>query len=109
MSTIISIGTAVPQYSAEQTAILEFMKSAYNDNTASRKLNILFHNSGIKTRFSVVPDFGNNQEHKLFGKNLQIPDVRKRMNVFKENAPSLAINAIQNAFQKLDKIGRAHV
>ncbi|PKP47059.1 MAG: hypothetical protein CVT94_12675 [Bacteroidetes bacterium HGW-Bacteroidetes-11] len=101
MSTIISIGTAVPQYSAEQTAILEFMKSAYNDDTASRKLNILFHNSGIKTRFSVVPDFGNNQEHKLFGENLQIPDVRKRMNVFKENAPSLAINAMQNAFQKL--------
>jgi predicted naringenin-chalcone synthase len=103
MSTIISIGTAVPQYSADQGNILEFMKSAYSDATASRKLNILFHNSGIKTRYSVVPDFANKQsEPQLFDKNLKVPDVSKRMNVFKENAASLAINAIQNAFQKLD-------
>jgi len=103
MSTIISIGTAVPQYSADQGNILEFMKSAYNDAIASRKLNILFHNSGINTRYSVVPDFGNKQsESQLFDKNLAVPDVSKRMNVFKENAASLAIKAMQNAFQKLD-------
>jgi len=103
MSTIISIGTAVPQYSAKQSDILEFMKTAYNDDTASRKLNVLFHNSGINTRYSVVPDFGNNQsEYSLFGVNQQVPDVQKRLNVFKQNAASLAISAMQNAFQKLN-------
>ncbi len=103
MSTIISIGTAVPQYSAKQGTILEFMKSAYNDDTASRKLNILFHNSGINTRYSVVPDFGNTQSiHNLFVVNQPVPDVRDRLNVFKENATPLAINAMQNAFQKLN-------
>lgn len=103
MSTIISIGTAVPQYSAKQSTILEFMKSAYNDDTASRKLNILFHNSGINIRYSVVPDFGNNQsEPNFFGVNQQVPDVPKRLSVFKENAASLAISAMHNAFQKLD-------
>jgi predicted naringenin-chalcone synthase len=103
MSTIISIGTAVPQYSAKQSTILEFMKTVYNDDTASRKLNILFHNSGINTRYSVVPDFGNNQsENNLFNVNQPVPDVQKRLNVFKENAVSLAISAMQNALQKLD-------
>jgi len=103
MSTIISIGTAVPQYSAKQSTILEFMKTVYNDDTASRKLNILFHNSGINTRYSVVPDFGNNQsENNLFNVTQPVPDVQKRLNVFKENAASLAISAMQNALQKLD-------
>ena len=103
MSTIISIGTAVPHYSAKQGTILDFMKTAYNDDTASRKLNILFHNSGIKTRYSVVPDFGNNQsENSFFNVNQRVPDVTQRLTVFKENAASLAIAAMKDAFQKLN-------
>ena len=103
MSTIISIGTAVPQYSAKQGTILDFMKTAYSDDTASRKLNILFHNSGIKTRYSVVPDFGNNQsENSFFKVNQRVPDVTQRLTVFKENAATLAIAAMKDAFQKLN-------
>ncbi|MFO7368979.1 MAG: type III polyketide synthase [Bacteroidales bacterium] len=102
MSTIISIGTAVPQYSAKQSTILEFMKTAYNEATASRKLNILFHNSGIQTRYSVLPDFGNNQtENSFFNAYQKVPDVTQRLTVFKENAASLAIAAMKDAFQKL--------
>jgi predicted naringenin-chalcone synthase len=103
MSTIISIGTAVPQYSAQQSTILEFMKNAYNDVTASRKLNILFHNSGINNRYSVLPDFGNLQTaNSFFSANQRVPDVTQRMTAFKENASSLAIEAIKVAMQKLD-------
>jgi predicted naringenin-chalcone synthase len=103
MSTIISIGTAVPKYSAKQSTILRFMQTAYNDETASRKLNILFHNSGINTRYSVVPDFCNIQSgNSFFNENQQVPDVQKRLNVFKENVASLALSAIHNAFQKLN-------
>ena len=103
MSTIISIGTAVPQYSAKQSTILEFMKTAYNDDTASRKLNILFQNSGIKTRYSVLPDFGTNQtENSFFNANQRVPDVTQRVTVFKENAASLAIAAMKAAFKKLN-------
>lgn len=103
MSTIISIGTAVPQYSAKQSTILEFMKTAYNEATASRKLNILFHNSGIQTRHSVLPDFGNNlTENRIFNANQRVPDVTQRLTLFKENAPSLAIDAMKSAFQKLN-------
>jgi predicted naringenin-chalcone synthase len=103
MSTIISIGTAVPQFSAKQSTILEFMKAAYNDETASRKLNILFHNSGINSRYSVLPDFGDLQsEGSLFSANQQVPDVTQRLTVFKEKAPSLAITAMKAAFQKIN-------
>ena len=103
MSTIISIGTAVPQYSAKQSTILEYMQTAYNDDTASRKLNILFHNSGINTRYSVLPDFGNNQtENNFFNVNQRVPDVTERLTVFKENADSLAVAAMKAAFQKLN-------
>ena len=59
MSKIISIGTALPEFGTKQNTILEFMCTAYDDVTAARKLKVLFHQSGINTRYSVIPDFGN--------------------------------------------------
>jgi predicted naringenin-chalcone synthase len=103
MSTIISIGTAVPQYSAKQSNILAFMKTAYASEVASRKLTVLFHNSGIQTRYSVLPDFGNHQPDScFFNVNQHVPDVTQRLTAFKENAPVLAIGAMKDAFQKLN-------
>ena len=103
MSKIISIGTAVPDYGTEQSAILDFMHTAYNDDTTSRKLNILFHHSGINTRYSVIPDFNNAKPvHVLFGANQPSPNVEKRLAVFKEHAVPLAIKAIQNSLKKLN-------
>jgi predicted naringenin-chalcone synthase len=102
MGRIISIGTAVPQYSAKQNGILHFMRSAYGDETASRKLNILFHSSGISSRHSVLPDFGETHpEQELFFGETQ-PGVDKRMKVYQEHAVSLAIEAIQIALQKIN-------
>ena len=87
MSRIISIGTAVPEYGTSQNNILDFMHAAYNDETASRKLKILFHHSGINTRYSVVPDFDNRKSgNNLLFENQNIPNVEKRLDVFKENA-----------------------
>ena len=57
MGKIISIGTAVPKHRTAQPAILEFMQAAYGNDVASRKLNVLFNNSGISSRYSVLPDF----------------------------------------------------
>jgi len=103
MSKIISIGTAVPKYGTRQSTILNFMQAAYNDDTASRKLKILFHHSGINTRYSTVSDFDNSKpEHKLFNGNQSIPTVEKRLNKYKEHAVSLAIEAIQNSLKKLN-------
>ncbi len=103
MSRIISIGTAVPTYNTKQADILKFMQEAYADDKVSRKLNVLFHHSGIDNRYSVVADFGSNEfeENHLF-QNYDKPDVEKRLNVFKENIMPLAEAAIHSA---LDKIG----
>jgi predicted naringenin-chalcone synthase len=103
MSRIISLGTAVPQYGSRQNRILEYMQGAYADETASRKLKILFHQSGIETRHSVVPDFGNEKTGApLFKDNHYLPNVEERMNVYKEHAVPLAIAAIESALEKLD-------
>lgn len=103
MSKIISIGTAVPEYGTEQSTILDYMQTAYNDVTASRKLKLLFHHSGINTRYSVVSDFANTKpEHKLFNGFKSVPSVEKRLNIYKEQAVSLAYEAIKDSFKKID-------
>ncbi len=115
MSKIISIGTAVPQHRTEQKEILEFMHAAYdNDVTASRKLNVLFHNSGIHTRYSAIPDFDKtSHEHIFFNGTPSKANVENRLEVFKERAIPLAIEAINDSFKKtnttLKEFGITHL
>ncbi len=78
------------------------MQDAYGDETASRKLNILFSRSGIGQRHSSLPDFmGIDGERRLFKRHMEIPKVEDRLNVFKENALPLSVQAIENAMDKL--------
>ncbi|MES2593090.1 MAG: type III polyketide synthase [Bacteroidota bacterium] len=103
MSRIIAIGTAVPEFSTEQSVILEFMHAAYNDDTASRKLNVLFNHSGISTRHSAIPDFDKTNSASVFFNGTQNKTtVEDRLNVFKEKAIPLAITAIKNAFIEIN-------
>ncbi len=103
MSKIISIGTAVPKHRTAQPAILEFMQAAYGNDVASRKLNVLFNNSGISSRYSVIPDFDKSkQQHIFFNGTPSKANVENRLHVFKEQAMPLAINAIDDAFNKID-------
>lgn len=103
MTKIISIGTAVPQHRTKQAAILEFMHVVYNNEIASRKLNVLFNNSGIDERYSVIPDFDKTKnEHVFFNGTPTKANVDSRINVFKERAIPLAVEAIQEAYKKLD-------
>ncbi len=114
MSRIISIGTAVPEYANKQSILLDFMQNAYDDNSASRKLNILFNHSGISTRHSVIPDFGNDPgKPRLFAESRSLPTVDERLNIYKECAVPLALEAIRNALKKLnttiDEFGVTHL
>jgi predicted naringenin-chalcone synthase len=101
MSRIVSIGTAVPAFGTKQSVILDFMHEAYADQTASRKLNLLFHHSGIETRYSAVPDFAKRKGDLFFAANQSPPMVEARLKVFKEQAPPLALSAITNAVEGL--------
>ncbi|MDP1745901.1 MAG: type III polyketide synthase [Bacteroidota bacterium] len=101
MSKIISIGTAVPEYGTEQSVILDFMKDAYSDDIASRKLNVLFKHSGISTRYSTIPDFDRTKSRTiLFNEKQDTSTVENRLTIFKEKAVPLAIEAITNALKK---------
>jgi len=104
MSRIISIGTAVPKYGTRQSSILNFMQTDYNDGTASHMPNMLFNHSVINTRYSVIPDFDNSlPDSVLFSENQCTPTVLDRYDIFKENAVSLAVEAIQDSFTKLNR------
>jgi predicted naringenin-chalcone synthase len=103
MSRLISIGTAVPRHSTKQDTILEFMHAAYQNETASRKLNILFNNSGIENRYSALPDFDKErQQHVFFNGVPSNATIEQKMDVFKEEAIPLALKAIDHAFEQIN-------
>jgi len=101
-SRIVSIGTAVPEYRSSQHTILDFMHKEYQNASASRKLNILFHQSAIESRHSVVPDFQDTENRSLFPLTHELPDVTDRMNVYKAHSLPLALKAVENAFTNIN-------
>ena len=58
MSKILSIGIGLPAYKHKQDDILDFMQRVYAlDEAGKRKLKFLYKQSGIDTRYSVIPDY----------------------------------------------------
>lgn len=101
MSKIISIGTAVPLYKHRQEDILHFMQQVYAMNeTDNRKLKFLYHQSGIDTRYSVVPDYNKSiHEWKFYphSENLEpFPSLELRMIWYNKYAAPLSVDAIRN-------------
>ena len=102
MSRIVSIATAVPEYKSSQETILDFMDDAYQDVDATRKLKVLFYNSGINNRHSAIPDFSNSGERILFPVTHELPVVSERMEVYKQKALPLAVKAARKAFENIE-------
>jgi predicted naringenin-chalcone synthase len=101
LSKIISIGTAVPSYRHSQEDILHFMQRVYAMNeTEKRKLKFLYHQSGIDTRYSVIPDYSRNAGEWVFCPNEEnlepFPSLELRMKWFNKYAGPLSVNAITN-------------
>ena len=112
-SRIVSIGTAVPENISTQETILGFMHKEYRNSTASRKLNILFHQSAIQSRCSVVPDFSDTGERQLFPLTHELPNVSERMDVYRKESLPLAVHAVEDAFKNIGssvaKFGITHL
>ena len=101
MSKIISIGTAVPAHKHRQEDIMHFMQQVYAMNeTDRRKLKFLYHQSGIDTRYSVIPDYNKNiNEWKFYphSENLEpFPSLELRMIWYNKYAPPLSVDAIRD-------------
>jgi len=101
LSKIIAIGTAVPPHKHQQDDILQFMQQVYAMNeTDNRKIRFLYHQSGIKTRYSVVPDYNRSiNEWKFYphSENLEpFPSLELRMAWYNKYAGPLSVDAIRN-------------
>ncbi|MGV3657652.1 MAG: type III polyketide synthase [Chitinophagaceae bacterium] len=101
MSTIVSIGTAVPAYCHRQTDILQFMQGVFGMTEAEkRKLRFMYSQCGIAQRYSVLSDYSRPiSEWKFYPptENLEpFPTLEQRMAVFNKQAPLLSIDAIRN-------------
>ncbi|MBN8676036.1 MAG: type III polyketide synthase [Chitinophagales bacterium] len=105
MSKIVSIGTAVPAFRHEQSAILDFMQRVYAlSENDKRKLKFLYRQGGIDTRYSVIPDYSSSPgEWKFYSpsENLEpFPKLEKRMQWYQQYAATLSINAIKKCIEK---------
>lgn len=100
MSKIVSIGTAVPAFRHEQSAILDFMQRVYAlSENDKRRLKFLYRQGGIDTRYSVIPDYSLSPGEWQFyspTENLEpFPKLEKRMQWYQRYAAALSMNAIE--------------
>ena len=104
MSKILSVGTAVPAYKHDQSAILDFMQRVYApDETGRRKLRYLYKHGGIQTRYSVIPDYSlpaSGWEFYTASENLEpFPRLEARMKWFEKEAAPLSVKAIYKCLE----------
>ena len=115
MSKIISISTALPSFKHQQNDILNFMQNVYAlDEIEKRKLRFLYHQSGIRTRYSVLPDYSLNANDWQFypaSENLEpFPSLELRMKWYNKTAPSLSVNAVEKCIDhKINKDEITHL
>ncbi|MCC5920342.1 MAG: type III polyketide synthase [Cyclobacteriaceae bacterium] len=95
---ITSLVTQQADYCHQQDHILAFMKAYLKiDTTDERKLRVLYRMSGIKQRYSVLPDFDLSLEPKLFTRSVPdwgAPDTQSRQEAYDKAASKLAIKAV---------------
>ena len=91
-SKLTAIGTATPSYSISQDEALTFMEQAHGlDSREARELKILYRASGIRNRYSVLPDFKEGYERSLFTDEL--PTTAHRMDIYSDHALELSAQA----------------
>lgn len=100
MSKIISIGTAVPPFCHQQMDIMEFMQNVYAaSEVEKRKLRFLYGQSGIRQRYSAIPDYSKGANEWRFyphSENLEpFPSLEQRMAVYNKQAPLLSVDAVR--------------
>jgi predicted naringenin-chalcone synthase len=95
-ATIIALRTATPAYRYEQAALAQMMNRLLGfDADEAQRLQALYRASGIQTRYSVLPDYGQG-EPLLFPKTEDmepVPDTVDRNRFYQHAAVELALKA----------------
>ena len=103
-STIISIGTAVPDHQIPQQQVVEFMAKAHGFNgKGSSRLKALYRATAIENRYTVVPDYAQSDSntYKFYGANdllEPLPSTKKRGELYRKEALNLSVNSVHEAF-----------
>src|SRR5687767_10586401 len=104
MSHITAIGTASPENKFSQEVLANFMVKAMQLNyEESRILKTLFKASGIDTRYSVLQDYGLNNNFTFYSNTPDFepfPSTERRLKVFREHALNISVKAIDQALNK---------
>jgi predicted naringenin-chalcone synthase len=85
--------------------ILQFMQQVYAaSETDKRKMRFLYQQSGIRQRYSVLPDYSKGVSEWQFyppTENLEpFPTLEQRMAVYAREAPLLSVDAIRNCLEQ---------
>ncbi len=109
ISCISAIGTANPKYRIPQQDIYKFMVKAFDlDKNNASRLKKIYDHSGIDFRYSVIPDFGEeNKENYTFfndSNNLEpFPSTQSRLQLYQKTAVGVATEAAKNCISSLSK------
>lgn len=109
---ITAIGTATPPFKRTQDEIADLISEGFHLNDVQKKvLKKIYRSSGINTRYSVLTDYCKQPGNFEFFPNSRdesFPSTLQRMKLYKENALSLAINAIENCLNGVN-FDRSHI
>lgn len=95
MAVLTALQTAVPSFLHAQRDIARFMTQYLSlPEVPARQLTWLYGRSGIKQRYSCLPDFSNSSSY-LFD-NQENVLVEKRMEVYEKEALALSLEAIKS-------------
>ena len=99
MSHLLCIETATPRYLHQQKDLQAYYASTVpeDDRRTRRRINAVSRQSGISQRYSVLSDFSGTDDTALFthgNTGTGAPGITSRMNVFREEALSLSVEAV---------------
>ena len=104
-SCISAIGTANPKFRIAQKTIYEFMVKAFRlDENNALRLKKIYDHSGIDYRYSVIPDFEEQNGSGFFKNNWQnqVPGTAQRLKLYQDSAADIAFEAAKKCLQSLD-------
>jgi prepilin-type processing-associated H-X9-DG protein len=113
MSYITSIGIANPKHCFTQQSIANFMIRTLKLNGGEgKKLQALYRSTGIETRYSVLSDFGQDNNSNFFktnGQSSPLPSTKQRLELYKKHSLELSLASIRQCFERISSLRRSEI
>ncbi len=108
MSYITAIGTANPPFKFSQHQLAGFMVKAMNlSPVEAEELRLLYRASGIGARYSVISDYGSQQDQSFYPNTIDLepfPSTKDRLQLFREHALTLSKQAAHRCLEQVSEV-----